>query len=255
MNITLKRIIGEFLSSTDESQHRFLRLWNIGKLGLETEFNLDITGTFKTVILNVNANKTVDLPCDYIHYSKIGEINGKGEVVTYKRNEQLTTLINSGTENRLRGVTTVGSRTDYGLYPYDMLYFNNYYYNGLTYNLYGANSGTPDRGEYKVDEGNRVIFLNMDSYTPNIVLEYLSDGYDEECDDFSVDVRATQCLLAYLRWKNALDMPKKYGYAQVNEYKKEYFREKRLCKMRMNPFVLNEMEHAGRVSTKLVPKS
>lgn len=253
MKITVKRIIGEFLSSTDESQHRFLRLWNIAKLGMETEFNLDITGTIKTVLLDVNANKTVDLPCDYIQYTKIGEINGSGEVVTYKRNDQMSTLMHLG-NNRLLNAPAIGSRSDYGLYPTDSSYYN-YSNGGVSYKLYGANSGTPTRGEYKVDNENRVIYLGMGSYNDKIVLEYLSDGYDEGCDDFDVDVRATQALLAYLRWKNALDMPKKFGLGQVQEYKKDFYREKRLCKMRLNPFILNEMQSAIRISQKMVAKS
>ena len=254
MKISVKRIIGEFLSSTDESQHRFLRLWNIAKFGMETEFNLDLTGVIKTVLLDVNANKTVNLPCDYVSYSKIGEINGKGEVVTYKRNNQLTTLLQYG-NNRVNKAPMVGSRGDFNLFPYDLNYYNNYFSDGVTYNLYGANSGTPNRGEYKVDEANRLIFLSIDISVSQIVLEYLSDGYDQSDDDYSVDVRASAALLAYIRWRDALDKPKKFGIGQIDFLKKDYYREKRLCQVRMNPFVLNEFEHASRQSVKLVAKA
>jgi len=253
MKITLKEIIGQFLNSSDQSSHEFLRLWNIGVFGLKTEFNLDITGTFKTAILDVNPNSTVTLPCDYIKYSKIGVVNGQGEVVTFKRNNQLSTL-DTGGQSRLVGAP-IGGGVDYSPFPYDGLYYNNYYYDGVTYNLYGSNSGTANIGEYKVDEGQGLIFLDPRTSHSKIVLEYLSDGFDGSCGDYAIDVRAAETMIAYLRWKDAIDSRKKFPMNVVVEFKKEFYRNKRLTKMRTNPFVLNELEHSMRVSTKLVPKS
>ena len=108
MKVKLKELIGQYLSSADQSSHEFLRLWNIGVKGMKLEFNLDVTGSLKTVLLDVNANKTVELPCDYISYSKIGVMNHQGEVVTYKRNDQLA-KINAHKETRLDGVPLVPS--------------------------------------------------------------------------------------------------------------------------------------------------
>lgn len=78
MKIGLKKIVANYLNTEDLTSHQFLRLYNIAKWGLDTEFNLDITGKLKTVILEVNPNKTVDLPCDYVSYTKIGQINSRG---------------------------------------------------------------------------------------------------------------------------------------------------------------------------------
>ena len=250
----LRRIIGQFLSSADQSSHQFLKLWNIAKWGLDTEFNLDILGTIKTVILDVNGNKTVTLPCDYIRYLKIGQINGNGEVVTLKRNDQLSTL-NHGGDDRFKGAPVIGSTSDFLFDPLNWQYYNNYYSNGTMYKFYGADSGTLNRGEYKVDDANKTIFLSQKTSLSSLVVEYLSDGYDQGCDDYEIDVRASNAMLAYIRWKNAVDQPKKFNISQVRELKTDFYREKRLCKMRMNPFVLNEMQDAIRCSQKLVAKS
>lgn len=226
MKITLKEIIGQYLSSATQGSHEFLRLWNIAVFGLKVEFNLDVTGEMKTVILDVSANKTVQLPCDYIQYSKIGVINAKGEIATFKRNNAMSTLNGINPTNRVAGAPQGGAVGFLGYnerYPY---IYGNYFYNGNYYNLYGADSGSPTLGEYKVDDSQRLIFLNLHTHYPQIVLEYLSDGYDEGCDDFSVDVRAVQAVVAYIRWQNAIDQPKKFNQSQIAGFARSYWNEK-----------------------------
>lgn len=254
MNLTLKEIIGQFLNSADQTSHQFLRLWNIGVFGIKTEFNLDIIGVYRTQILDVNPNKTVDLPCDYIKYSKIGLINDQGEIATFRRNDQLSTYNGINPKNRLAGTPNSGTGVTLANYPYLNQYCN-FYENGTMYNLYGANSGTGNIGEYTIDEKSKQIFLNPHSTHSKIVLEYLCDGFDDDCGIVEIDVRAGACMLAYLRWHNAIDQPKKFNPNQVDNLKKEFYRTKRLAKMRLNPFVLNEMQDAQHSSPKLVAKA
>lgn len=256
MKITLKEIIGQYLSSATQGSHEFLRLWNIAVFGLKTEFNLDVTGELKTVVIDVNANGTVDLPCDYISYSKIGVVNGQGEIATFKRNDQLTTY-DSGEDNRIEGTPRGGVDASYiGIttnnYPF---VYGNYYYNGAYYNLFGLDSGTQVLGEYKLDERNKLIYLNLHNHYPKIVLEYLSDGFDDGCDDYSVDIKAVKAVVSYIRWQEKIDQPKKYAAGYVQNLKRDYYNEKRLAKMRLNPFVLNEMRAVNAASLKLVAKS
>lgn len=252
MKVSLKEIIGQFLNSSDQSSHQFVRLWNIGVFGIKTEFNLDITGVYRTQVLDINPNNTVDLPCDYIKYSKIGVINGQGEVVTFKRNNQLSTL-NLGSKNRFTGAPVVGGNNTL-IYPYNN-HYHNFYDSGTMWNLYGADSGTATIAEYKVDESQNLIFLSPNSTQSQIVLEYLCDGFYGDCGICDVDVRAATCMMAYLRWQNAIDAKKKFGINEVQVLMKEFYRTKRLAKMRLNPVVLNEMQAAFRQSIKLVAKA
>lgn len=256
MKIALKKLVSQFLNSADESMHGFRRLYNIGVQGCR-EFNLDITGNIKTVVLPVNANKTVNLPQDYISYSKIGVLNDKGEVVTYKRNDQLSTWHSEYTTQSLRkeGAPVLNTLTpffDQNTYPN---YYYNYYYNGTSYNLFGADSGTPKVGSYKVDESNGLIILDLHNHYDQLVLEYLSDGYDENSDDYEIDARAERAFMAYLRWNNSIDLRKKFSQSDVRRFKLDYYRERRLAAMRINQFVLNEMQDASRIGNKLVAKA
>lgn len=257
MKIKLKELIGNYLSSAEQSSQEFLRLWNMGVKGMQLEFNLDVTGEVKTVLLDVNANKTVNLPCDYISYSKIGVLNERGEVVTFKRNDQLA-KINADSNNRLDKVPVSDGfpANPILLSPYyPGLYFN-YLIGDAYFNLYGAKSGTVSIGEYTLDEDNRIIYLGIDwAYKSQIVLEYLSDGYEQNLDDYKIDVRAGEAMIAYIRWNDAKDARKKFSREDVRQLKIDYYREKRLAKTRINGFKLNEMEHATRVATNLTAKA
>lgn len=258
MRIGLYEIIGQLLNSKDSSTHEFRRLWNMAVFGLKTEFNLDITGTYKTVVLTVNANKTVTLPSDYIDYSKVGVLNNIGEVMTFSVNNSLSTYngIYTATANsRTSGVPTMGSTSYPVLSPYN--YYLNYWWNGNEYNLYGANSGTPVIGEFKIDESQGVIFLSSQMTNANIVLEYLSDGLGSVNGepDYFIDVRVTQAMIAYLRWQDSIDQRKKFSDASVRNLKVEYYRNKRIAKMRVNKFNVSDMNRVTRLSTKLAAKA
>jgi len=252
----LRQIIAQFLDSADQSSHQFRRLYNIGVRGCK-EFNLDITGQFKTVLLPVNPNKTVTLPQDYLTYSKMGIVNERGEIITFTKNEQLSQYhaIYTQQVERNEGVpelTTIGNYVAPLPYPY---LYSNYWNGGTSYNLFGLNSGTANITEFDIDEGAGVILLNQHTRYEEMLLEYLSDGYDELADDYKIDVRAEEAFICYLRWKQATDLIKKFSASQVREYKNEYYRERKLAKMRINKALVSEFTKTKRSLTKLVPKA
>jgi len=255
MKIGLKAIVGQFLDSADQSSHQFRRLYNGAVWGLKTEFNLDITGEIKTVVLEVNANRTVNLPVDYVNYSKIGVMNGAGEVLTFKRNDKLSSLNSFDTQEFCSRTTNAPEIGGYNPTSTPWIWGNNNYFNywdnGTSFQLFGL-SGVPVIGEYKIDEANKIILLNPECEYGHIVLEYLSD-VSEYCEP-EIDVRASSAMLAYIRWYDSQDSRKKFGTNQVQYFKREFYREKRLAKMRLNPFILNEAIDAHLRSIKLTAK-
>lgn len=263
MQTTLRKIVSQLLNSSDRSMHEFARLYNIGVRGIENEFNLDIQGNFITGLLDVNPNKTVELPVGYINYSKIGIVNTNGEFVCLKRNDQLSAYhaIYYDQANRNAGVPSIntfgnpflpagnsGATSNY-------TYWYNFWQQGTSFNLYGLPSGTATIGTYKIDVGSNLIILNPEFQYPQVILEYLSDGYNEGDDDYMIDSRAAEAMLAWLRWQGSIDQPKKYGQAAVMMYQRAYFNEKRKSKVRINPFNLAEMNDIIRRATNLTAKS
>lgn len=256
----LQEIVSNMLDSMDSSSHSFRRLYNMGVFGMKTEFGLDIKGTLKTVLLTVNPNKSVQFPCDYVGFSKIGIVNGAGEFVTFKVNNRLTNYHQEyfDSNTRLSGIPTLpnygyaGGLNGYGYYP--GLYLN-YWYGNTGFNLFGLPSGTADVGEYKIDEAARIILFNPYFQWTSVILEYISDGCDDENDDYEVDIRMAEAMKCYLRWQNLVDRPGKASQGTIRDLRLQYFNEKRKAKMRINPVIINEMQNAERRSWKLVAKA
>lgn len=256
----LQDLVNSLLDSQDSSNHSFRRLYNIATFGMRTQFTLDIKSTLKTVLLTVNPNKTVQFPCDYVGFSKIGITNERGELTTFKVNNQLTNYHQEyfNNNNRLEGVPIL---PNYGLaggvngYGYNDYLYLNYWYNSTRYNLFGLPSGTCDIGEYKIDEAARIILFQPHFHWDQVFLEYLSDGCDDEGDDYEVDVRMAEAMKCYLRWQDVIDRPKKASPSTVQMLKHNFYNERRLAKMRLNPTIINEMQNAERRSWKLVAKA
>lgn len=254
--IGLRQIVAQFLDSADQSSHQFRRMFNIGVRGSRA-FNLDITGTMVTVLLPVNINNTVNLPVDYLTYSKMGIVNERGEIITFTKNEQLSQYhaIYQNQENRNEDVpelTTIGNYVAPLPYPY---LYSNYWSGGTYYTLFGLNSGTAQICDFDIDEGAGVILLNPKNTYEEILFEYLSDGYDETADDYQINSMAEEAFICYLRWKSATDMVKKFSAGQVREYKNEYYREMRLAKMRINKAYASEFTARKRSLTGLTAQA
>jgi hypothetical protein len=254
--IPLKTIVAELIDSKDSSSHEFRRMYNIGVRGVR-EFNTDIVGNFSTKLLDVNANKTADLPEDYVTYSKMGVINEKGEIVTLRSNPQLSNY-NIGhplNPDRFEGVPGIGA-VSYPAIPYNYPYiYYNFFISNQSFNLFGLAGGGQDIGQYKVDEECGIIIFGPNFKYEKVLLEYLGDGMDRDCDDYMIDSRAAEAMLAYIRWKTALDNPKKYGQGIMRDYKQEYKSERLKAKMRINKIVVSEFEDIQRITNKLAPRS
>lgn len=261
MQTPLRKICAQYLNSADKSMNEMARIYNLGVRGIENEFNLDVQGQFLTVLLDVQTNKTVELPVGYINYSKIGIVNGNGEFVCLKRNDQLSNYhaIYYDQANRNAGVPSINTFGNpflpAGNTGYNYGYWYNFWQQGTSFNLYGLPSGTATIGTYKIDLGANVILLNPDFCYPQILLEYLSDGYNESDDDFMLDSRCAEAMLAWIRWQGAIDQPKKYGEATIARMERTYWNEKRKARMRMNPFNLAEMNDIVRRATNLTAKA
>lgn len=258
----LKKIVAEWIGSADQSSDQFWRLYNIGRRGMENEFNLDVTGGFQTVLLDVNANKTVQIPVWCCGISKVGIVNEAGEIVTLHYNSQLTTYhdIYYNENQRINGLPIlntfgVGNQIPTGapyLFPY---YYLNFYNSGTTFNLFGLPSGTAAVGFYKIDTKNNVILLNVDFPYNQLVFEGLTSGLDDNTEDYMIDIRVAEAMIWWIRWQQMVDLPKKYSAGMVKMAEKGYYNAKRKANVRLNPANIELLQMAERASWKLVPKA
>lgn len=254
--IALKKVIAEMIDAADQSEHQFRHLYRIGVRGCR-KFNMDVYGSFKTVLLDVASDYTVAFPKDYMDYSMIGIVNSQGEAVPMTHNPNLSTL-KSAYIAALGETVDVPSVGD--LFAGDLTNLNNYWlnfgFNGSGYiHLYGIGGGTYEIGQFTVDDNSRSFLLQEGYPYQTIMLEYLTDGYDEGSGDYMVDVFAVEALQSWIRWQRAQDMTKKYSLSQISYYKNEYLIQKRDAKVRLNKTIVKEMEAIFRRSVKLVARA
>jgi hypothetical protein len=254
--IELKKVIAEMIDAADQSTHEFRQLYRIGVRGCR-KFNMDVYGSFKSVLLNVGDNGIVEWPKDYLDYSMLGIVNSCGEAVPLKHNPNLSTLKQQYVAE-LGKVVQVPSVGD--SFTGDLTNINNYWlnfgFNGTGYlHLYGIGGGSYTIGEFTVDETCR-CFMVQDGYPySTIMLEYLTDGYDEESDDYMVDVFAVEALQAWVRWMRAQDMTKKYNLSQISYYQNQFNIQRRDAKVRLNKAIISEMQQVFRSSVKLTARA
>jgi hypothetical protein len=211
---------------------------------------MDVFYTPKTEKLVVKPNKTVDLPADYLAYTKIGVLNADGEVATLKRNPNKTAY-------KIADADRTSNNTDDGIGDaYDSRFWSYVnYYSGAGYvNLFGNGSMLNDAGEFNIDEEQGFIYLDNDFAYDYIILEYLSDASNDT--DFKIPIQIVEATIAFLAWKDIefLASSRKVNMGEKQLRKSNYYNQKRLAKQRVNPIRLWEANSTIRAGQKLVVK-
>lgn len=202
--IPLKQVVSYVLDANNLPASDFDKLWVLAFRGL-VDMQYEISAEPKTLRLPVQANKTVVLPPDYLGYTKIGLLNNKGEIVTLKVNNALTTLKDTN-PNRLEYLTP-NVNTSVGVIVQSPLYLN-YFYNGYYNNYYGIRGGLIQFGECTVDEKNNVIVLPADFHYDDIMLEYISSPQKDS--DYQIQIHEQEAIIAFIEWKLKLGTDRHY---------------------------------------------
>lgn len=247
-NVSLTYIVNSVMNQMDSDDRDFARLYQIGVTGLR-ELWFDVWGEVKTVELIKKANNTVDLPDDYVTWSKIGVMNDHGKLYTLTINKSIT-LYNDTSSNR---IVSSGNFIDAGFVKVESPNYYNFWLNGLNYNLYGIGGSVSSVGFCNVDEANGIVVLGSEVHQESIYLEYLVDPLKCECDEHAVHVFCQQTLEDYIYWKS-IDKKKDIPSNEKFRARKEYYNQKRLSRVRMKPFRIGEAIDTSRRNTMLGPK-
>tara|TARA_R110000765_G_scaffold255256_1_gene356004 strand:+ start:940 stop:1653 length:714 start_codon:yes stop_codon:yes gene_type:complete len=236
MYIELEEIINDLLAEEGKtSENDFLRYFKLGLNGMK-ELSFDVSGGVKTVELIVDSNSlTVNLPNDYVKYTKIGVYGKDGDIHPLGlRNDKslISTVANSSQAN------------DDELNPSYFEYSQEY----------GIGGGNNVNGYYKVDlEGSTIQFTSSLS-GKKIILEYISNSFMHPTEgkivvhEFMVDA-----MKAYIFWKS---IQRKRGVDPTEKLssKTDYYNQKRLARARMLSFTKQEALQTIRKSFKQAPK-
>ena len=247
--VSLSEIIYQYIDQARMSNADYRRLWTIGIRGVE-EMGLDVYSTPKTVKLLVNPNKTVNLPSDYIGFSKVGVFNAKGEVASLRRNIGLSSFKITQSD-RLTSNTDNTTGNTYRLQ--DLAYVN--YFDGARYvNIFGVGSVLNNAGEFDIDEEEGLIYLGNDYDFTYVVLEYMSSPASDP--DYKIPIQIREAVLSFIAWKDIEHLPlgRKASLGDKQLRRKEYYNQKRNANLRETPMFLWDANEVIRMGAKLAVK-
>jgi hypothetical protein len=248
--VELAEIIYQYIDQAKMNSSEFRRLWPIAVRGVE-EVGLDVFLTAKTEKLMVNANKTVDLPSDYIGFSKVGVLNPDGEVSTLRKNNNLTSY-KIDQSDRLTSNYDGTSGNNYRLQ--DMAYVN--YYDGARYvNVFGAGAKLNTMGTFDIDEEKCILYLDNEFGFDYVILEYFSSPADDP--NYKIPIQVKEAVLSYIAWKDIEFLPtgRRVTLGDKQLRRKEFYNEKRKANMRINPVTPWDANEVIRLGQKLAAKA
>ena len=232
--ITLDSVINDYIDESDQSIHKYAKLYNIAYRGME-RLGLDFFYKIKSVKIAVDTtNYTVKLPNDYISYTKIGVLNAKGEIIPLKFNSKMT-FFGDMMANR-QELTDDNTLVDW--YQQDIPIFYNYWDGYGFTNIYGIPSGSPNVGSFNIDDDNGVVLLNQNFYYDYLMIEYLSSPDPQQ--QFMIPLHFREAMLAWLAWRDIANMPntRKGALGDKRERERNYYNQRRLANAQFKPLYL-----------------
>ena len=205
------------------------------------DLNLFHDGVVNSKMLTVSDSLTVELPCDYVDYVRVGLANGAyvKPLVNGRTMNNLATYNGDGKEVKPDAV-----ENDYvGSYNAGMWYTN-------YMNEYGERTGRMFNYDYngdsfKVVKDRNVIVLNpMLDGTKHIVLDYISDGIDSDAATM-VNPYHTEYIKARIDYKHKYHN-RQYNMGEREEAKREMEKELRKVRAVADPLTIEDVKRMFR---------
>lgn len=242
--IPLDQVINDYIIAMQEDDYASnVADYQIRQYALRgiREFGMDISANIKSVLLDVNEEYGyVEIPCDLLALTKIGQIGGDGLVYVFAENKNMNLLKDHPSD----------SSPDH-LLGFDSLVFRNFLFQGTAGRLYGMGGGQ-GAGEYRVNWVENRIEISMLSAATQVLIEYISD--EAKCDNPSVPTAAEEALRAYIYYKT-LERKASVPMGEKQRARAEYYNQLRLANSRMKSFSKNDALQIIRRNFRLSPKA
>lgn len=182
-------------------------------------FTLD---TIEVVYLNVDETNSIELPRDYIDYTKIGVIDSCGKLWTLTLNRNLVRLPGEECGIPLNKAIAGCCETNPSAYSYPTTgyYFAPHFHNGsFIQNRYGLGGGF-NKGYYNIDRQGRYLIISGLPQGTTVVLEYKSTGISITGGTV-IPRKAVEAVIAKVMW-----IESEYGNIRANpQYWQQRFYE------------------------------
>lgn len=252
----------DFAGTASDNQVRTHALRGIRELGF------DVSNKIRSLKLTINsANNTVELPDDYVGWSKIGVVGSDNLVYVLGENKNINysqaydagagvkaptsatanDSDNDGVYDRIDDKTSTG---DVGIQSgFNSTIFRDYYY-GAQNAIYGAGGGRY-RGEFRVNLDQNRIEISPMSGVSEIVIEYVAD--EARSKNPEVHVYLEEALMSYMYYK-IIERRSSVPANEKARARQEYYNERRKANSRMKSFTKEEALKTIRKNFKQSPK-
>lgn len=243
---TLDSIILDYLTESEQGNNKYVKCFHLAFRGFE-QMGLDAFYAIRAVKLPVDANFTVQLPADFMNWTKVGVLNDRGEIIPLYHNDKLTTYADLSS-------TRLTQTQDNSLWDYDDNSWNNYWNGSAFVNIYGTPSGQPFVGSFKVDLANGVILLDESFDYDYLIIEYVSSPVVGQ--EYYVPIQFREAVIAWLWWKDKRAVNTNRGQVGLSrDAKNDFFNERRNAIARWKPTRIYERYQASQEQTRMSLKS
>ena len=211
-----------------------------------TDLNLWHLDNIEVVYLRMSDAKTVDLPCDYVDYIKIGvPVNGVIRVLTHHDRMLLPRKFADGEDV---GNTDAGKTKT----PTGSIFFLDHFRNGqFIAGLYGIPGGI-DSAYYRIDRESRTIIFTGFIARGEVVLEYISSGINL-AGTTVIPREAVPALRAFAIWQ-LIENDSKVPAGEKERKKAQYEEQLQAVRSFQNTFTADEYKRHVYKHTRQSPK-
>lgn len=195
MFLTLDQVVREYLIEIGEqSEHKYTKYLQFGINGLR-QFNFDVNGVAKPVVIKVNDNDTVDIPEDYINLIRIGVCGEDGNIHELAENPEICFPRTTDDCGELE--PSIGSSGSVIIDYFEGGHFRN---NEAIGRRFGIGGGSFGLGFYRenIKEG----FFSLQGFTgKRIIMEYLAKLEENNAGEFTVHPFIVQAIKEWMAWQ------------------------------------------------------
>lgn len=250
----------DYVASASDNAIRTFALRGVRDMGF------DMLKVIRSLKLPVSSNNTVELPDDYVDWTKVGVVGTDNVVYVLRENKNLNIsqkydtvdgitydIDGDGLNERVDDKTPTGNApSSEGLSEgFNSYIFRNYVYNGDAGRLYGIGGGS-FAGDFRVNADQNRIELKSNSSISEVVIEYVAD--EARSTNPRVHVYAEEALRAYMYYK-LIERKSSVPANEKQRARAEYYNERRIANARLKSFTKEEALKTIRKNFKQAPKA
>ena len=260
--IPIDQVITDFMITLDMDDYvNYVPDTTVRTLALRglRELGFDVTNVVRSLKISVNATSdSVELPCDYVDWTKVGVVGNDGLVYVLGHNKNINysqKMKECGEcEDREDDKTSTEGISLAGLDGikdgFDSRVFRNFVYQNNEGRLYGMGGGNY-YGEFRVNLDQNRIEMENNSGITEIVLEYIADP--ARAENPQIHIYAEEALRQYIYYR-LIERKSSVPANEKARARQEYYNERRKANARIKSFTKEELLKTIRKNSKQSPK-